>query len=396
MKKIKIIYATLAITLLSSCNSSNTSSSNENSIEESTSQQEIKKNYIVLNNFENYKEDVEPISLLNYFGKAAINDDERYVFEGKQSLKIIPEGCKSEGNYKPTLKQPLTLDTRKFDEKDISQYKMITSMVYNSSSSNISLTLALQFFGGYETNYQQYTLKEGWNTIVYQIDSQIVEITYDITNCKGLLYIFDEPTTFVPTLYLDDIRIYKTSEPFQSLDTSVDENEVCSFDKLYQQYVVFGNNNYPKFSPTLEINEDLKYAIKGKSLKVTMPKNDGSFTTYAYTGFSLNSKFIHSVGLDKYDDDKYFSFYVYNTGASQQRLFLELFDYNGVRYYKKTDIYIPSNSWKQVKIKMLDLMSGGSKALTTGNAGEIYINWEINSLTEDRVLYFDEFMIVDE
>ena len=40
-------------------------------------------------------------------------------------------------------------------------------------------------------------------------------------------------------------------------------------------------------------------------------------------------------------------------------------------------------------------LSGGAAAMTTGNAGEININWEINSLTEDRVLYFDSFEICD-
>ena len=40
-------------------------------------------------------------------------------------------------------------------------------------------------------------------------------------------------------------------------------------------------------------------------------------------------------------------------------------------------------------------LSGNASAMTTGNAGEIYISWEINSLTEDRVIYFDSFEICD-
>lgn len=351
--------------------------------------------YEVLNDFEDYKSGVEPLSLLNYFGKVSLNDDLQYVHSGKKSLKMIPEGCLSEGSYNPILKQPFLIETNQINQQDISQFQMITSNIYNSSLENVNLSLSLQFFGGYVANKQDYVLHSGWNTIVYTIDPQIIEISYDIYNCKGLLYTFDRPKSSAqaPTLYLDDIRIYKTNVPYHSLDTSVDLNEICSFDKLYQQYVLIPNVTYPDFAPSLEICEDLAYVKAGKSLKVCMPKNDGSFTTYAYTGFSLNSKFVHSAKMDQYDQNDYFSFWVYNSGTSQQRLFLEFFDYGGIRYYKKTDIYIPAGKWSEVRIQLSEL-SGGTPSLTTGNAGEIYINWEINSLFEDRVLYFDEFRIV--
>lgn len=352
--------------------------------------------YEVLNDFEDYKTGVEPLSLLNYFGKASLNDDPAYVHSGEKSLKIIPEGCLSEGDYAPVLKQPFLIETSAVDVRDISQFQMITTMIYNTSSDPVNLSLSLQFFGGYETNKKEFVLQSGWNTVVYPVDPQIIEISYDIFDCKGLLYTFDKPQKGIeaPVLYVDDIRIYKTEQPYASLDTSVDLYEVLSFDKLYQQYVLIPDVTYPDFSPVLEICEDLAYVKSGKSLKVTMPKNDGSFTTYAYTGFSMNSKFVNSLALDQYDQDLSFSFWVYNTGSSQQRLFIEFFDYSGMRYYKKTDIYIPSGKWTEVKIPLSEL-SGGTPSLTLGNAGEIYINWEINSLAEDRVLYFDEFKIVE-
>ena len=73
-------------------------------------------------------------------------------------------------------------------------------------------------------------------------------------------------------------------------------------------------------------------------------------------------------------------------------MFIEFFTQDGSRYYKKTDIYVPAGQWSTVSIPMSEL-SGGASATTTKVAGEIYINWEINSLLEDRVLYFDEFVI---
>lgn len=354
------------------------------------------KGYEVLNDFEDYGECIEPLVLLNSFGKVSENTDKKYVYEGDKSLKIVPEGCIEEGVYSPILKQPFAIKKSGTDVRDISQFKMLTVQVYNTAAEQVNMNLELQFFGGYRTNPQSFKLNTGWNTVIYSVDPQIVGISYDVSDCKALLFVFDAPQKdkAAPVLYLDEIRIFRTTDKYVPLDTSVSENEICSFDKLYQEYVLVPNVTYPAFSPILEINQDLAYSVKGRSLKVTMPKNDGSFTTYAYTGFSLNKEFIHTVGLGNYDENKYFSFWVYNAGSSQQRLFIEFFDYSGVRYYKRTDIYAPAGQWTQVKYKLSEV-SGGTSAMTTGNAGEIYINWEINSLAENRVLYFDEFAIVD-
>ena len=355
---------------------------------------ETAKGYRMVNDFEDYATGVQPMMLLNYFGKVSLNTDLRYVRSGKGSLKVVPEGCASERKYAPTLKQPLKIESTGEDFGDISRVKMFTTQIYNDSESAVNMKMQTQFFGGHCANEQSFTLNSGWNVIAYMIDPQILDISYDVYDCKGVLYVFDYCESGAPTLYFDDLRVYESEKEFSPLDTSVSENEVCSFDKLYQEYVLIPNVRYPAFAPKLEINSDARYAKRGKSLKVTMPKNDGSFTTYTYTGFSFNKKFINSVGLGEYSDEKYFSFWVYNSGTSRQRLFLEFYDYGGITYYKNTQVYVNAGEWHNVRIKMSDL-SGGAAAMTTGNAGEININWEINSLTEDRVLYFDSFEICD-
>lgn len=393
MKKLwSVLLATATIFAAAGCGETGKTSEGSQS---SADAGEENKAYRVLNDFEDYGTGVEPLLLLNYFGKVSLNTDKEYVKSGERSLKAVPEGCSSEGRYSPILKQPLRIEKSGKDYRDVSRFKMVSTQIYNASDDAVSMKMQMQFFDGYQTNTQTYTLQKGWNTVVYNVDPQILDISYDISDCKGLLYIFDPPAEGnAPTLYFDDIRIYLSEGKFVPLDTSVDKNEVCSFDKLYQEYVVIPNIKYSDFAPTLEINTDLNYVKSGKSLKVSMPKNDGSFTTYTYTGFSLNKEFVHSVGLDEYDGEQYFSFWVYNDGSSRQRLFIEFFDYGGVKYYKKTDIYVNAGEWHNVRIKMSDL-SGNASAMTTGNAGEIYISWEINSLTEDRVIYFDSFEICD-
>ena len=57
-----------------------------------------------------------------------------------------------------------------------------------------------------------------------------------------------------------------------------------------------------------------------------------------------------------------------------------------------TNIYAPAGVWYNAVIPLSQLTSGTSST-SYRNAGEIYINWEINTLNEDRVLYFDEFAV---
>jgi len=393
MKKIItfIAFIALACGFMFGCNPKKDSSA------DSSGTIETPKNYQVINDFENYADCIQPLALLNNFGRADLNTDSRFVKNGKGSLKLIPEGCKSEGDYAPILKQPLKNNITGADFSDVSKLKFISANVYSTADFAIEMTLELQFAGDYRNNPVKYTLKKGWNTVIYNVDPQIIAISYDVYDCKALLFAFDKSITEkAPVLYIDDIRATYSKTEFTPIDMTVADGEICSFDKIFQQYVLVPNVRYPEFSPTLSINEDLAYVKSGKSLKVQTVKNDGTFTdtNYGYTGFSLGKKYVNGLGLDKYPQDKYFSFWVYNSGSSTQRLFIQFFNYSGESYFKKTDIYVPANSWLQVKYKLSDL-SNGTPSLTIANAGEIYINWELNSLHDNRVLYFDEFAIVD-
>lgn len=396
MKRIGFILILVAMSFaFFGCGDGNSplSEGDDNSKGESRGKED--KGYEVINDFEDYHTGVEPLILLNNFGKAEHNRDKEFVKSGKYSLKMIPSGCREEGNYSPTLKQPMQIFGNGKDFRDLSSVIMITTAVYNSEAYDVPVKVQLQFFGGYTFGSQEYNLTNGWNTIVYNVDPQMADMSFDVHNCKGILYEFNMPEEDkVPTLYMDDIRIYHTDKPFTPIEQALDEGEICSFDKLYQEYVIVAERRYPEFSPRLSINGDQRFAKKGKSLKVEMPKNDGRFEGYTYTGFTFNADYIHGVGLGKYDENKYFSFWIYNSGNSSQRLFMQCFNYSGDTYYKKTDIYVPAGKWENVRIKLLD-MSKGITSNSTGNAGEIYISWEINSLKEDRVIYFDSFEICD-
>ena len=99
--------------------------------------------------------------------------------------------------------------------------------------------------------------------------------------------------------------------------------------------------------------------------------------------------------MAQYDEDMYFSFWVLNTGSAQQRLFIHFYNTDGEIYRSITNIYAPAGEWYNVKIQLSEL-SQGTSSTSYRNAGEIFINWEINTLNEDRVMYYDEFAVTEE
>ena len=92
-----------------------------------------------------------------------------------------------------------------------------------------------------------------------------------------------------------------------------------------------------------------------------------------------------------------FTFRVYNAGKTQQRLFLEMFTQKNSTYYKKTDIYVNPAEWYTFEATIAEPNAqkvNGTKSNGTGDAGSIYFSYELNTLTEAKTLYFDDFKII--
>lgn len=356
--------------------------------------------YAIVNDFENYRTDVEPLVPLNYFGKISLNEDKTFVSSGEKSLKLYPSSDPTQSNLSaPVFRQPLNQVAKQLDLSDIRQVSKFTCKAYNASDKDVSVYVSVDFDGG-STFRKEFVLKNGWNTVSYSIDPQIIGISYDVSACKGLLFGFDKPQDGeVPTVYIDELAVYKTDVPYTDLDLALDANEIISFDKLYQEYVVYPNTTYAEFTPKLSINSSAVFSKSGYSLKVDLVPNDGTYPAgnYIYTGFTISGDFISRTNFKDYEDDDVFTFSVYNAGNTQQRLFLEMFTQKNSTYYKKTDIYVKPGEWYTFEATIKELNEqkvNGIKANGTGNAGSIYFSYELNSLTEGKTLYFDDFKII--
>lgn len=352
---------------------------------------------VTVNAYEDFRADVDPLVPLNYFGNVKLNEDKTFVKQGEKSLKLTITGDKTQkGLARPMLRQPLNLVMNDVNVQDLTKVKKFTLSVYNTKSEDVKMYVSLKFKEG-NNGEKEYTLKSGWNDITYLVNSSSLGVIYTVTECYGLLFSFNTPSDEADVVYFDNLLAYTTDEEYKAQDLNLEEGEIALFDQIYQEYIVYPKMRHPNFAPKLSISGEKK--IKGNALKVELVPNDGTFDTKqeAYSGFGISSLYMKNVGMEKYADDDVFTFSVYNSGTKRQRLFLELFNQKGTVYYKYTQIFVNPGEWYTFEETIRELdesIMGGTKNNATGSAGEIYISWEIHSLLEPNVLYFDEFKVV--
>lgn len=358
-------------------------------------------NRVVLNDFEDYKKCFEPLIAEGYFGKVNVNAVAAFVKSGKQSAKLEPSGDYTESaTVKPVLRQPLNLTAAGIDCSDFSRVKTISCWIYNAEETELPVRMYLAFAGGISKS-EKFTLKPGeWNALSLPIYPEALSISYDIEACEGLCFSF-EPVgegERAPLLYLDDITVLKSETAPAPYEITFEENELCSFDKLYQEYVVIPQNSLGEFDPVLSVNTQPAFVRSGYSLRCDFLGNDGTYTDYTYTGFSFSEEFVRKSAAATLSADDKIAFDVYNANADSQRLMISFYNTSGSLFYKNTGIYVNPGEWKTVELsvkEMNDYNMGGNADYGTKAMGEIYIHWDLLKIpTGQRTLYFDSFRFI--
>lgn len=287
MKKNKFLLAALCATMLfplTACGG-NGEQSSEGTPEPQGS--------VTLCDFETYRSDFQPIRVLNHFGSINMNTDTQYVKSGKASAKLQPLG----GYISPTnplMYYPLYSPTYGFDYRNLSKMREITAELYNAEDSDIKMDFGLVMEVPNtdlvnKTNPMKVTLKPGWNTVTYEVDVSVINILYDIENAQGVYFGFERVGSRdiedAPVLYLDDICLHYSKTAAQVEDLlSFESNEVCSFDKLYQRYVIYDETENPVCAPAYTVvnTGDLGVeATSGKyALKVTTFAGEKNYASY--------------------------------------------------------------------------------------------------------------------
>lgn len=244
----------------------------------------------LLGDFESMSELGDHFSFLNRFGRITLTDEKTYVTHGASAAKL-----EVYGDYNAAANIPaMEVNLSSFSENgafDLSRLNNFTFDFYHAGDTEISIEAALTI-GGESTNYTKYKVSPGKNSITLNYNVSVLSVGYDMTKGQTLTIRFPKP---IPegggldpelhyTFYMDNLKVnYLLTNP-EPLQIELDENEVCSFDKAYQEYVVGVGGVGPceGCMPEVSINTDLAYCknLEGNSLKVVLPTgvaplNDG-------------------------------------------------------------------------------------------------------------------------
>ena len=256
-------------------------------------------------------------------GKVSINTDKAYVTDGNASARFEVWGDFAAGGTLPSVEIPLNAKEED-GVVDLSMIKSISFDIFNQSGTERQIGVALQADGVWTaTNYA--TLTMGKNTVEIAYDAVGLSLACDTSKGQAIRILFDKPLDYEKAgedvYYVDNVAVNKTLVPPSAIRVELNENELCSFDWYYQQFlpttVGIGVGPVIGSEPILSINTDLKYCKDntGKSLKVELPTplaplNDG------WPGFSLIPAFFEAFDWTAMAEaGMKLAFDVYNTGA---------------------------------------------------------------------------------
>lgn len=347
----------------------------------------------LLNGFEKFEDyllfdyDGKYASGSTYFGDVSANTDEKYLTEGTGSMRYEVADMES---YPDKYMSSTFLVPTKNGEADYSDFRNVKSIsfdVYNDTETDVDLSVCPANILGktwalqqrYLMTYTDYVLPaNSWTNIMYTVDRAFIDMVLDVQSIGWIAFRFGGVNAVI---YLDNLRVQTTSEPYQALEFILDENEVCSFDKEYQQIVAFPYRN-TDVKLQVELNTDRQYSVSGNSLKVTIPANK---KTSGYITMKLSDKLIQAVEMSRYDKDAKFAFDVKKTYNKKQWI-LPTFknSYWGTRT-EVSGVNIPEGQeWWTFEVAISDVCSAPDT---------FELSFPVAGSTE-RVLYFDNFRII--
>ena len=360
-------------------------------------------NVFLLSNFEQYSPDFEQMVVLNDFGAVNINKDEKFVKSGQASAKINPLG----GYYSadpPVLVIPLESARFNYDFTKLTKVKNISFSLY-SEQENVTIRFGYTFDDLYTQRSapQSIQLNQGWNDLSMEVEADLLNLIYDISNCTAFYLEFDnvgyqnsKDIADAPTYYMDDIQLDLYEKEYELHDDIIvlEEDEYCSFDKLYQGYVVAAGAYTQATIPVtsvVETENGVEPTSGRKMLKVEYPA--ASVVNESWPGLSFTKKISQEINWNKYINevnDWEFCFDVYSVNPVESA-FLPNFVYGDGNQWnidkQEFSVYPSQGNWVTCRISLATLYNTNNKALSDNLKIEINI---LSSLNE-RLFYFDSF-----
>ena len=370
-------------------------------------------NEATLYDFEDYDRNFALMRVMAYFGAVNVNRDEKYVKNGKMSALLQPLGYHSTmvGNvFTPTLKPecclyiPFSSNKYDFDYTDATVLQDVRLAMYNDEETALSVYVSLIFERNAQTVSEPVacTLKPGWNEVIYRLDHDVLAINHDLSACYGLALGFDRvgsrDLADAPNVYLDDVRLRLTDPVTPKNLVTLEENEICDFEKAYQKYTVTSFSFDKAMRPDLEIVTAADYGLtapSGRKVLRAVLKPVDAIDGTIYDQIYLTQSLIDAVGFSALGDDAYFCFDFYNDTELTMDLSVTFLDTKNSGYKVARHLYANAKQWTPYRIRLADVdaLWGNAEDRTyRDNPGPIRIEW--SEFTDgERVVYMDNFRI---
>ncbi len=347
----------------------------------------------VYSDFENYVPDIQLCRISSNFGKVSVNTDKAYVKSGNRSARIDPVG-------NGWMYFPMYSENFGFDYTDFTYVNSVRLDMYNPQQEDktvrVGLISRINNIDSFDKAYdEEFTLKNGWNTLEFYVEPSILGITADITEIQGISLSFEmcneyDITDKTPRYYLDGIKLIKRAKP-HSVQTNIEfaENEIMDFEKFYHEYFTVND-----FGIEMSIVKTADYGIAtktgNKALRMVIPQgNSGSWNYY----LKITAPFLNAGALGKLTDEQfengYFVWDSYN-GASADYNCVGLFFVGSSTTSYGVGTHPKPGEWTTNRIKLTDIEQNipGWR----DNTGMFALSIK-DSFSTDRELFLDNFRI---
>lgn len=348
----------------------------------------------LLADFEDIATCTQTMNFYNYFGRLTITKDEKYVTHGKGAGKI-----NAMGDLHMTSSAAPSVDVKLPEaERDFRDMKRITVDMYNATDREcrIGIYLRMDSATGAKTQVWTTTLKKNcWTIVSPNFDVSLMSLGYNFSKVYGIGFEFEKVGQNYKgenDLYIDNLRVerYETAPTPMKMD--LEENELCSFDKLWQTSVCFPAyySAMPGYEIQTSINTDLNYSRKGKSLKMVQPALPAG-TNWGWAYLKFPEKYVAAMNLKQYKGKDAISLWVYSENDISISVSLHFWRKSSTE--DRGIVGKLGKGWTQL-IWTFDQINEKDAGVGLISHDVSDIRLVFNSYQEDVVLYFDQFEII--
>ena len=217
---VSVLFAVLACSLVIGCKKPGSGSGDALSYIDKT----------LVADFENYGE-LQSFEYGRTLGAVSVNTDERFITAGSGSMKI----CKVRSVC--TVQIPVKSAIRGTDFSDLTKASALLLDVYNDTDEDYTLSLFIRF-DVMTSEVKTFTLApKQWTNIRWDIDAGIMALANNLDKTVSVGVTFGLNATD-QGVYLDRLKFEFTDEIANRYEMTLDEYEICSFDKEYQKSVM--------------------------------------------------------------------------------------------------------------------------------------------------------------